>query len=190
MFTLSEAHPLEISTSFLMAIHPSGPSTKDQTHMQRCQHLLICRCYFLPRLAMSHEKKNHFCQTKTKIDQFDRKMRTDGFSELHAENDADLLIVETALSIAPVDENWDCFHIIGEDTDLLVPLCHRVKDENIILRSDIKCRSSHKTRKPWNIQNMKKTLGQVLCKDIPILPRIFGGSDTTSGYLALEKQRF
>lgn len=49
-----------------------------------------------------------------------RCLEANGCSTIHAEGDADVLIVTTAVKCA---ENRDVA-LIGEDTDLLVPLCY------------------------------------------------------------------
>jgi len=49
----------------------------------------------------------------------------DGFSVHHANDDADFLIVETAIELAKAET----VTVLGEDTDLLVLLLHHYRNE-------------------------------------------------------------
>ena len=96
-------------------------------------------------------------------------------STIHAEGDADLLIVQTAIqssrSVTTV--------LVGDDTDLLVLLCHHAEmnANDLFFKPEPKQRS--KTRKTWNIKRTKTSLGANVCANILFVHAILG-CDTTS----------
>ena len=62
------------------------------------------------------------------------KLQTQGVKILHSKGDADLFIALTGVKCA---ENGATY-VIGEDTDLLVLLCHHAEEDmdDLIFRSD------------------------------------------------------
>ena len=124
-------------------------------------------------------KKEEFLANKENKQKFIHllgdKLRQSGCSTIHAEGDGDLLIVQTAIqssrSIATV--------LVGDDTNLLVLLCHHAEmnANEVFFKHEPKQRS--KTRKTWNIKRTKTSLGANVCENILFAHAILG-CDTTS----------
>ena len=105
-----------------------------------------------------------------------------GHPTLHSQNDADLLIVQTAIRRAadqPVV-------VIGEDTDLLILLCHHVSSDlnNIIFKSDSRLKS--KKQRVWDIQWLQQALGEDVSQALLFVHAITG-CDTTSRLFGVGK---
>ena len=96
----------------------SGPTIKDVAHGRRSKCLKGNHTIFdrnTPFLSNSVNKQN-------RINLFPEYLEAIGCQVLHAHNDADHLIVDTAVVAAA--ESGSSIVIIGEDTDLLVLLSY------------------------------------------------------------------
>ncbi|GFR87950.1 hypothetical protein ElyMa_004237600 [Elysia marginata] len=106
-------------------------------------------------------------------------LKKDGCQVLHIEEDADTLIVNTAVTFAVNVTTV----VIGEDTDLLVLLLHHadLRSRPLFLKSELKT----KKHKVIDILAMKTHLGPLICNFLPFLHAMINGCDTTStrGYL-------
>lgn len=128
-------------------------------------------------------EKNTFLQNKGNkqafIDMLSDEMRKEGIDTIHAENDADLLIVQTAVSMAEYKTTF----VIAEDTDILVLLCHHHKlGTSLFMKSE-----KSAIKKPlWNIKATCVSLGSRLCTYLPFLHALCG-CDTTSGLQGIGK---
>ena len=97
-------------------------------------------------------KKEHFlsnCENKQRfIDMLSSKLQEHGVKTLHAESDANLLIVQTAVDLAANSATT----VAGEDTDLLVLLCLHVdvKSQPLFFKSEKK-QTAKKNNKVWYI---------------------------------------
>ena len=94
--------------------------------------------------------------------------------KLHAEEDTDVFTAKTACELATT--KLVC--VIAEDTDILVLLCHHMKENTLrlfILISEI-INLKHPT---WDIKLMCNKLGSWLCNFLHFLHAICG-CDTTS----------
>ena len=100
----------------------AGPGTKDTAHLRRTKGLIGPKVNFVGSMPLK-TKKQHFlsnCEnTERFIDMLSSKLQEHGVKTLHAESDADLLIVQTAVDSAANSATTAG----GEDTDLLVLLC-------------------------------------------------------------------
>ena len=77
-------------------------------------------------LVMDTKKERFLANSKNKqkfIHLLSDRLRMAGIETLHAQADADLLIVQTAIESARILETV----LVGEDTDLLVLSCYHVK---------------------------------------------------------------
>lgn len=83
------------------------------------------------------------------------KLEEEGFRVVHSDGDADLLIVQTAVQ-AERTQDTVVVVVVGEDTGLLVLLCHHANLEShkIFFRPELK--KAAKKTKVWNIHNLKK----------------------------------
>ena len=123
-------------------------------------------------------KKEEFHANKENKQKFihllGNKLQQCGCTIIHADGDADLLIVQTTIqssrSITTV--------LVGDDAELLVLLCHAEMNANeLFFKPEPKQRS--KTRKTWNIKRTKTSLGANVCANILFVHAILG-CDTTS----------
>ena len=179
-----------LSQKFMNAIvvfdgYASGPSTKDATHLRRSKGHIGTNVKFRydtpfrtkkdTFLSNTQNKQNFICLLGEYLTQKDVKVK-------HADADADLLIVTTAIESADVSET----HLIGEDTDLLVLLCYYVSQDahRLIFRSD--SRQSSVKPKVWDIQKTQTILGKETCKLLP-LSHALTGCDTTSRIYGISK---
>ena len=103
-----------------------------------------------------------------------------GARVLHAAGDADMLIVNTAVECSKSGRTF----LIGEDTDLLVLLCHQGHYEpgELYFRTD-KRNAKHKI---WDIGRLRLSLGDDLCQMLPFVHAICG-CDTTSRLYGIGK---
>ena len=102
---------------------------------------------------------------------------------IYADGDVDCLIVKTAIELA----NTDKVVVIGEDTDLLVLLCHRFSQNLMDIRFiSGKQTSTKKGHRHWDIRKTTQLLGEELCYSLPFLHALTG-SDTTSRIYGISK---
>ena len=110
-----------------------------------------------------------------------RFLQEDNCPTYHAEGDADVLIVKTAVESAR--ERNTVF--VGDDTDLLVLLCFYTSSDSFDLyfKPEPKANSG---RRVWNAKKVKEQLGDGVCHDLLFLHAILG-CDTTSRVYAIGK---
>ena len=124
-------------------------------------------------------KKDKFLANKENKQEFIHllgdKLQQSGCSTTHAKEDADLLIFQTAIQSARSIMTVR----VGDDTDLLVMLCHHAEmnANDLFFKPEPKQRS--KIRKVWNIKKTKTSLGLNVCANIVLVNAILG-CDTTS----------
>lgn len=118
-----------------------------------------------------------------------QKFTENDIKTLQAEGDADLLMVKAAVESAERDPTV----LVGEDTHLLVLLCHYASSEANDNYFKPEQRKNRKTAaRVWNIKETKLKLGIDLCKDLLFLQAVFGCNTTPSVFglgkgLALKK---
>ena len=106
-----------------------------------------------------------------------------GCETRHANDDADVLIVETTVQSAMSCETT----LVGDDTDLLVLLCFHVKEDSCevffkpVVRSGTK-----KSTRCWNIKYVQRVLGRAVCNNILFAHAILC-CDTTSRVFSIGK---
>ena len=126
-------------------------------------------------------KKERFLSNKKNKQKFlnllKRKLLEQGYDVHSAEEDADLLIVLTAVELA---ENLSTV-LIGDDTDLLVLLCHYAK----LNANKLYLKTKNKT---WDILDLKSNMGSTVCSNILFI-HSFLGCDTTSQIFGIAKDR-
>ena len=138
--------------------YQNGPSTKDGTHQRRAGAYGPTVNFDSTMIAKL--KKEEF------IPLHRNKLQISGCSTIHAEGDADLLIVQTAIQPSRSITTM----LVGDDTDLLVLLCHHAEmnANELFFKPEPKQRS--KTRKTWNIKRTKTSLGANVCANILFVP--------------------
>ena len=103
----------------------SGPTIKDVAHERRSKCLKGNQTIFYRNTPFKSKKESFLSNIVNKqnfINLFSEYLEAIGCQVLHAQNDADLLIVDTAVVAAA--ESGSSIVIIGEDTDLLVLLSY------------------------------------------------------------------
>ncbi|MEW8547735.1 MAG: hypothetical protein AB2693_29860 [Candidatus Thiodiazotropha sp.] len=162
------------------------PSTKDTAHIRRSKSQVGNTIKFSSDMTLDMKKDVFLANTQNKqkfISYLREKFSENGIRALHAEGDADLLIVKTAVESAEGDPTI----LIGEDTDLLILLCHYASlDANDIFFKPEQRRNMKTAARVWNIRETKLKLGSDLCKDLLFVHAILG-CDTTSSVFGLGK---
>lgn len=163
--------------------YSSGPTTKDCTHMRR--HECGPEVLFEPSMVLSL-KKDVFLSNKENKQKFINlladTLERNGYSTLHAANDADVLIVKTAVTQAKTVP----IVLVGDDTDLLILLLHYAEANACDLVFRPEPRQRDKTRKTWDIKKAKTSLGSDVCSLILFIHAVLG-CDTTSRVHGLGK---
>ncbi|WAR13570.1 hypothetical protein MAR_027750 [Mya arenaria] len=126
------------------------PTTKDQTHQRRSKGITGTKVFFEENTSFKTKKELFLSNTENKqnfINMLSAHLSQSGCHTSHAEADADLLIVKTAIRAAEHSQ----VVVIGEDTDLLVLLCFYANSDanNIFFTSASK--ASFKGKKIWDL---------------------------------------
>jgi hypothetical protein len=155
----------------------SGPTTKDQVHLRRSSGIIGPEVHNLsPDKRLSFSKDVFLSNNSNKqafVYLLSEALEASGCNVLHATGDADTLIVRTALKTS-IDSNT---FVIGEDTDLLVLLCHHIdQDKKCVYFRSYKTTTK---QKQWHIQEVQQHLGPEACHLLPFLHAV-NGCDTTS----------
>lgn len=161
-----------------------GPSIKDATHIKRSEGKSSPFVSMDMKLTM---KKDMFLSNKRISSVFFFMMLSESFDSvgcqtIHACEDADLLITQTAVGAS---EQRDVV-VIADDTDVLILLCFYVQMENkkVILKPEPKCGATN--IRQWNIQTTKLSLGLNVCNDLLFIHAILG-CDSTSQLFGIGK---
>ena len=77
--------------------------------------------------------------------------------------------------------------LFGEDTDLLVLLCHHAKQNKKAIYFTSDKHVTTKTHKIWDISNTKSVIGEEICYLVPFIHSMTG-CDTTSRLFGIGKQ--
>ena len=163
------------------------PSTKDCAHMRRSGGTIGVTVHFTSSMALQTKKEEFLSNKHNKqrcIALLSQRLEQAGCEIHQARGDADVLIVQTALTSAAKQETV----LVGDDTDLLVLLIYHAKNvrHNVFFRPETR-RASQKGNRCWNIPAMRALLGSVVTNNIMFLHAILG-CDTTSGVYGLGKK--
>lgn len=167
--------------------YEAGPSTKDNTHTRRSKGIGGIQVNFVEGMYLRTKKDVFLANITNKqkfINMLSAKLQEKGIKTIHATGDADVLIATTALKSASICTTT----VIGEDTDLLVLLCMGQNQTAfpLIFRSEGQ-QISKKMKKIWDINAVKRKLGQDTCKLLPLIHAITG-CDTTSRMFGIGKE--
>lgn len=162
-----------------------GPNTKDITHLRRNKGAVgtnVAFSFDTPFRSKKETFLNNSVNKQKFISMLSECLVADGVQVRQASEDADCLIVETAIELADQSN----VTVVGEDTDVLVLLLFHVKQhhKSVIFRSDITRRV--KPPKTWDINRTKAILGDELCYYLPFLHALTG-CDTTSRIFGISK---
>lgn len=156
----------------------NSASTKCVTHQKRARGLVVTPdVHLAPTQVFTFGSKQSFLANKTNkqrfIDFLSETLKEHGVSTKHAEGDADLLIVQEAVNMA----SRKVTHVIAEDTDIFVLLCHHIKPDSLpLFMVSQKLNVKHPI---WNIGEMRLQLGEECCRCLPFMHALCG-CDTTS----------
>ena len=120
------------------------PSTKDCAHMRRSGGTIGVTVHFTTSMARQTKKAEFLSKKHNKqrlIALLSQRLEQAGCEIHQARGDADIFIVQTALTSAAMQESV----LIGDDTDLLVLLIYHTKNDrhNVIFRPETR-RASQK----------------------------------------------
>ena len=167
--------------------YSDNPSTNDCAHIRRSGGTIGVTVHFIFSMALQ-TKKEEFLSNKHNKHRFtallSQKLELAGCEIHQARGDADVLIVQTAITSAAKQETV----LVGDDIDLLVFLIYHAKNvrHNVFFRPETR-RASQKGNICWNIPAMRVLLGNVGTNNIMFLHAIHG-CDTTSGVYGLGKK--
>ena len=163
----------------------NGPSTKDVTHERRSKGARGTTIIFNENTPFKTKKELFLSNAKNKqcfIEMLGTYLTSRGCIVQHAADDADLLVTKTAVDLSCEQK----VVVVGEDTDLLVLLCHHadLKKERVYFRSDTK--AGLRKKKIWDITETRRLLGAEACSIIPFVHAVTG-CDTTSRIYGIGK---
>ena len=164
-----------------------NPSTKDCAHMRRSGGTIGVTVHLISSMALQTKKEEFLSNKHNKqrcIALLSQRLEQAGYEIHQARRDADVLIVQTALTSAAKKEPV----LVGDDTNLLVLVIYHAMNvrHNVIFRPKTR-RTSQKGNLCWNIPAMRTHLGSVVTNNIMFLHAIHG-CDTTSGVYGLGKK--
>ena len=150
--------------------YPDTPSTKDITHMRRTRGVTSPKVTFNENMLCKTKKEVFLSNTDNKrsfLNLLSTKLCENGCTAINAKEDADVLIVQTALELA----NTCDVVLIGEDTNLLVLLCYHadIHSNRIYFKSESKQEAVARKNRVWDITKTKIVLGEEICRLLPAL---------------------
>lgn len=172
------------SVTVVFDSYPDHPTTKDVTHMRRTKGISSPTVNFEENMPFK-TKKDIFLANKCNKQKFINLlcswMEKNSIHHLQADGDADYLIAKTAVEMSKETETI----VIGEDTDLLVLLCHHAdpNSHRIVFKSG---KNVSGKKKIWDIQKTITILGTQVCKLLPFIHAVTG-CDTTSRLYSVGK---
>lgn len=175
------------STVVVFDGYSQQPSTKDITHIRRNLSIRNSPDIHFTEDMLFSSKKDIFLSNPNNKQRFikllGKRLEETEVKVHHAESDADVMIVQTAITQSATNE----VVVIGEDTDLLILLLYHADPEkhNVYLKSEQK-QTSVKKVKIWDILKAKSNLGGKTCTLLPAI-HAFSGCDTTSRMFGIGK---
>ena len=143
-------------------------STKNMTQQRRAAGKAGATVTFTENMKVTLKKDNFLDNPKNCF------LQDDNCPTYHAEGDADVLIVKTAVESARERNTV----LLGDDTDLLVLLCFYARSDSFDLYFKPEPKANSRKR-VWNMKKVKEQLGDDVCHDLLFLHAILG-CDTTS----------
>jgi len=175
-----------VSKNFLNPVvvfdgYKSGPTTKDMTHNRRSKGVFGQKVMFTPTMPLRSKKENFLSNSDNKqnfIDLLCETFKANGIDCVNAPADADVMIAKKGIEHA----RETVVYVIGEDTDLLVLLCHYAERG----MNDLYFKSSKEGGKCWHINSVAEALGESICRVLPVVHALCG-CDTTSRLYGIGK---
>ena len=161
--------------------YTNGPSTKDSTQRRRAGLCIGVPVQVSGSMIFTGKKQDFLSNKKNKqnfIMLLAEHLRQYGCPTEHAPADADLLIVQTAISIA--EKTSSLTVLVADDTGILVLLCFHSSTtiQNLFLRPEPR-HGVKKEPRCWDVLVLIFTLGPQVCNNM-LFVHAFLGCDTTS----------
>jgi len=128
---------------------------------------------FTPTMPLQSKKENFLSNSDNK-----QTFKANGIYCVNAPADADVMVTKKGIEHAKETVTY----VIGEDTDLLVLLCHYAER----WMNDLYFKSSNEGGKCWHINSVAEALGESICCVLPVVHALCG-CDTTSRLYAIGK---
>ena len=138
-------------------------STKNMTHQRTAAGKAGATVTFTENMKVTLKKDNILANPKNCF------LQEDNCPTSHAEGDADVLSVKTAVESARERNTV----LLGDDTDLLVLLCFYTRSDSFDLYFKPEPKANSRKR-VWNMKKVKEQLGDDVCHDLLFLRAILG----------------
>ena len=159
--------------------YPSGPTIKDHERKRRATK--FCHEIRFEGSMLAHKSQAEFLSISRNKERFVSFLHSHfldcGFLVIRAHDDADTLIVKTALEIASTGQS---VLVVANDTDVLVLLLYHFKPHigEIFFRSEVPSRRINRCV-TVSVAQISQTLGATAVSKL-LLMHSFSGCDTTS----------
>ena len=120
-------------------------------------------------MPLRSKKENFLSNSDNKqnfIDLLCETFKANGIDCVNAPADADVMIAKKGIEHARETVTY----VIGEDTDLLVLLCHYAERG----MNDLYFKSSKDGGKCWHINSVAEALGESICHVLPVVHALYG----------------
>ena len=153
-------------------------SAKAMTQQRRASGKATSTVTFTENMSVTLKKDNFLSNPKNKqrfLSMLSEALQNVGCITHHANGDADLLVVKTAVESARTSTTV----LVGDDTDLLVLLCYHASEDGYDLFYRPEPKANTRDARVWHMKKVKEQLGKELCRSLLFLHAITG-CDTTS----------
>ena len=153
-------------------------STKAMTQQRRASGKVAATVTFTESMSITMKKDNFLSNPKNKqsfLLMLSEALQNVGCVTHHANGDADLLIVQTAVESARTKTTI----LVGDDTDLLVLLCYHASEDGCDLYFRPEPKGNARGARAWHMKRVKEQLGKEVCRNLLFLHAVTG-CDTTS----------
>ena len=161
------------------------PSTKYTTPQRRTGDEVGSEVTFTGDMKLTMSKDVFLSNVANKhnfIDMLSHYLQLAGCLTEHAEEDADMLIAQSAVQSAAAKNTV----LVADDTDLMILLCYYADPYGFAMFMQCSTRGTTKKNRIWDIKVTKSELGADICNNILFRQAGFG-CDTTSRLYGLGK---
>ena len=154
-----------------------GPAPKDGTQSRRIRSGAVRDVHVSPGMQLNMKKDDILASKTNKqkfINMLSSSLEKSGCEVHQADGDADIVIVAHALKSA---ETCDTI-VVGDDTDLMILLCHHATSNHKKLYFHPEAKSGQQ-RRYMDIHKARSELGDQVCRDLLFVHAMLG-CDTTS----------
>ena len=141
------------------------------TQQRRTSGKVAATVTFIENMSVTMRKDNFLSNPKNKqrfLIMLSEALQNVGCVTHHANGDADLLIVKTAVESARTDTTV----LVGDDTDLLVLLCYHASKDGCDLYFRPEPKPSARGTRVWHMKRVKDQLGRDVCTNLLFLHAI------------------